>query len=82
MYIYKTGYIYVTAVNIKKSHLFLHTDIFRNCIPSSVYVCVSKIHVENLVYTFSNEPFHTQHYRIWHIGNKSLCESSVKKRFQ
>ena len=32
--------MYVTAVNIKKSHLFFHTDIFRNCILSSVYVFV------------------------------------------
>ena len=30
--------MYVTAVNIKKSHLFFDTDLFWNCIPSSVYV--------------------------------------------
>ena len=36
----KPTLMYVTAVNIKNSHLFFHTDIFRNCIPSSVYVCV------------------------------------------
>ena len=29
-----------------------------------------------------NEPFHMQHYGIWHIGNKRLCESSVRKSFQ
>ena len=25
-----------------------------------------------------NEPFHTQQYGIWHIGNKRLCESPLK----
>ena len=34
-----------------KNHIFFHTDILRNYIPSSVYVCVWKIHVENLVFT-------------------------------
>ena len=29
-----------------------------------------------------NEPFHTQHCRIWHIDNKRLCESSIKNDFQ
>ena len=29
-----------------------------------------------------NKPFHTQHYGIWHIGNKRLYESSAKKSFQ
>ena len=29
-----------------KNHIFLfHTDIFRNCIPSSVYVCIIYIHI-------------------------------------
>ena len=28
-----------------KNHMFFHTVIFRNCIPSSVYVCMWKIHV-------------------------------------
>ena len=31
--------MYVNAVNIK-NHIFFHTNIFRNCIPSSVHVCV------------------------------------------
>ena len=29
-----------------------------------------------------NEPFHTQHYGIWHIDNKRFCKSSVRKRVQ
>ena len=41
IYIYKKPTLmYVTTVNIKRSHIFFHTDIFRNCISLSVYVCV------------------------------------------
>ena len=29
-----------------------------------------------------NEPFHMEHYGIWDIGNKSLCESSAKRSIQ
>ena len=32
--------MYVTAGNIKKITYFFHIDIFRNCIPLSVYMCV------------------------------------------
>ena len=41
LYIYiKPTLMYVTAVNIKKSHLIFNTDVFWNCILLSVYVCV------------------------------------------
>ena len=40
--------MYVNAVNIK-NHIFFHTNIFRNCIPSSVYLL--QIYNERIVKT-------------------------------
>ena len=48
MYIYIHIYIYLKETNFivcdhcehQKITYFFHTDIFRNCIPSSVCVCV------------------------------------------
>ena len=47
MYIYVYIYIHkktqldcMWPMWTSKNHIFFHTDIFRNCIPSSVYVCV------------------------------------------
>ena len=49
IYIKKTNQLYFMWPRwTSKNHIFFHTDIFWNCIPSSVYVCVWKIHVESL----------------------------------
>ena len=41
IYIHKKNQLYcMWPLWTSKNHIFFHADIFRNCIPSSVYVCV------------------------------------------
>ena len=44
--------MYVNAMKIKNYILF-HTNIFRDYVPSLLYVYVRKIHAENIVFTSS-----------------------------
>ena len=75
------GLLYVTAVNIKKITYFFHADIFWNCIPTSVYVCVKdKCWKFSIYYKFTKKELLTLTKGItWRHSNIVL--KSEKRKF-